>query len=460
MNINHTFRYLQMGLPEEINRKKLFGDLEGALQDIEKMLSTPELPDAMRQCLVAEAEMLRRLPSDFPFTREEALAVARKEIPDFSDEEFDRLERESRIPWIYQNGEKRYFDRFFENLCRTDMEIAGRAGKEMMPRNEAWFAEAIETMHRTGKAQKHFRCKAVLRLKEEVFQKGAVVRAYLPVPCACDSQTEIRIENITPEPTFITPEDAPQRVVFWEETMQENHTFEVEFSYIRTAVYQKLQEECPAVREKRKDGKTPETSLDEQAPHILFTPYIRELVRILSEGAETPLQKAERFYDFVTTQIRYSFMPAYFSQEAIAENCARNRRGDCGVQTLLFITLCRCAGIPARWESGWAAEPGFCGAHDWARFYIAPYGWLYADVSYGGDAAQRRDEKRRKHYFGNLDPYRMTANTEFQADFAVPKNGWRADPYDNQVGEMEIDGRGLLYSEFERKKEVLECTDI
>ena len=91
---------------------------------------------------------------------------------------------------------------------------------------------------------------------------------------------------------------------------------------------------------------------------------------------------------FLTMKVRYSFMPAYFSQESIAENCARNLTGDCGVQTLLFITLCRCAGIPAKWESGWAAEPGFCGAHDWARFYVVPYGWLYADVSYGGDAAQ------------------------------------------------------------------------
>ena len=86
MNINHTFQYLQMGLPERINRKKLFGDFEGALQDMESYLLTPDLPDAMRHCLTTEAEMLRRLPSDFPYTREEALAVARKEVPDFSEE--------------------------------------------------------------------------------------------------------------------------------------------------------------------------------------------------------------------------------------------------------------------------------------------------------------------------------------------------------------------------------------
>lgn len=33
----------------------------------------------------------------------------------------------------------------------------------------------------------------------------------------------------------------------------------------------------------------------------------------------------------------------------------------------------------------------------------------------------------------------------------------RADPYDNQVGEIETAERGLGYGEFERSKEVLLC---
>ena len=141
------------------------------------------------------------------------------------------------------------------------------------------------------------------------------MRAYLPIPCACDSQTEIRIEKVTPVPMYISPENAPQRVVFWEETMEKNHPFEVEFSYIRT-VYKELfanpEKTSVFVPESEKQW------LREQAPHILFTPYIRELMRTLGDGAETPLEKARRFYDFVTMKVRYSFMPAYFSQESIA----------------------------------------------------------------------------------------------------------------------------------------------
>ena len=184
------------------------------------------------------------------------------------------------------------------------------------------------------------------------------------------------------------------------------------------------------------------------------------LVQALTEGVDSPLERARIFYDFITLNMKYTFMPAYFILENIAEAAARSYTGDCGVFALLFVTLCRCAGIPAQWQSGLTAEPDFCGGHDWARFYIAPYGWLYADPSYGIAAVRARNETRRRFYFGNLDAYRMVANNAFQAPFTVPKQHWRADPYDNQVGEIETAERGLGYGEFERSKEVLLCEEL
>ena len=54
----------------------------------------------------------------------------------------------------------------------------------------------------------------------------------------------------------------------------------------------------------------------------------------------------------------------------------------------------------------------------------------------------------------------MVANSQFQAGFTTPKHHWRADPYDNQMGEMELEDRALRYFEFERTKQVLECTPV
>ncbi|MBR7149762.1 MAG: transglutaminase domain-containing protein, partial [Oscillospiraceae bacterium] len=153
-------------------------------------------------------------------------------------------------------------------------------------------------------------------------------------------------------------------------------------------------------------------------------------------------------------------MPNYFVEENIVENCLHNLNGDCGVYASTFVTLCRCAGIPAQWQSGLSAEPGYCSPHDWARFYIAPYGWLYADCSFGGGAVRANNEERRKHFFGNLDGFRIVTTNAFQQEFDIPKKHWRADPYDNQQGEIESADRGFDYDEFTQVRKTLDCEPL
>ena len=77
------------------------------------------------------------------------------------------------------------------------------------------------------------------------------------------------------------------------------------------------------------------------------------------------------------------------------------------------------------------------------------------DPSFGGGAHRAGNEGRRRFYFGGMDPYRMVANTAIYADFQPPSQGFRADPYDNQSGEIEVEGRGLRYQEYERTRSLI-----
>lgn len=461
MNINETFRSLHIGLPEDILRRKLHGDFAGAIRLIDARLARDDQPQGLRDCLTVQREMMLRTPPDYPYTRAEALALVREHIPDFSEEEFDQRVDLGKIGWIYLDGEMRFFGRFFQTMCKAEPAFAKRAGvttygvesAQKGSQTDSLLDRTRKKLMAQGQISNRIRIAARVKLKDEFFTPGMFIRAHLPIPCACDQQSDIRIEKVYPENAIIAPEDALQRTVCWEENMEENHEFYVEYSYIHTAKYHDLTKIVPA-REQ------PSFCTEEEAPHILFTPYIRQLVDSLTEGTDDPLEKARRFYDFISLNMKYTFMPGYFILENIAETCARNFTGDCGIFALLFLTLCRCAGIPAQWQSGFTAEPGFVGGHDWVRFYIAPYGWLYADTSYGTAAVRADNEERRKFYFGNLDPFRMVANNAFQRDFTVPKAHWRADPYDNQVGEMESAHRGFAFPEYERSKEILLCEEI
>ena len=461
MDINETFRSLNVGLPQDILRLKLYGDFDEAVRLIDQRLARPNIPQGLRGCMIAQREMMLRTPPDYPYSREEALALVRERIPDFTEAEFDQRVDDGRIGWIYLKGERRYFDRFFETMCKTDAEIARRAGVQTQNASGAGGGEdrlerCLRLMRTNGGMSCRIRVRASIRMKDELFTPGMFLRAHLPIPAACAQQSGITIEEITPNGAA-APETAPQRTICWEGTWQENPSFSVVYSYIHTEKYHDLT--LPGTEPLHSEAELA-PFLAEEDPHIVFTPYIRTLAAELTGGVEDTLEKARRIYDFITLNMKYTYMPAYFGLENISENCARNFTGDCGVFALLFITLCRCAGVPAQWQSGLVAEPDYCGCHDWARFYAPGYGWLYADPAYGIAAVRRDDEERRKFYFGSMDPYRMVANNRFQAPFTVEKAHWRADPYDNQVGELETADQGLRNEEFEDTMETLLCEEV
>ena len=73
-------------------------------------------------------------------------------------------------------------------------------------------------------------------------------------------------------------------------------------------------------------------------------------------------------------------------------------------------------------------------------------------------AFREGDMDRHAFYFGNLDCYRTVANRQFQAEFDPPKMHWRADPYDNQLGEIEYEDRGLPFGDYRRNQTMVSFT--
>ena len=459
-NQNNCFRYLSLGLPGDVARCKARGDFAQALALIDGRLADGALPDALRLNLTAQREMIVRLPGEYPYDRAAALSRIRQSIPDFTEAEFDRRVAEGKIYWIYDQGEKRFFGRFFESMCKAEPAFALRAGVKLPGVESAVKGSggddrldiAAKKLRENGSLSNRIRIRAAVRLKDEHFEKGMLLWVHLPIPCACEEQREITILDMTAggRPA---PVDAAQRTVFWEERMDENHEFFVEYSYVRTSIYHDTDTMRPSPAQ-------PSFDTEEIAPHAVFSPLVRAVTAELTEGISDPLEKARRIYDYITLNMRYHFQSDYFVLDNIVDNCLLSNTGDCGIFALTFLTMCRCAGIPAGWQSGLTAEPDFCGAHDWTRFYIAPYGWLFADPSYGTAAVRAGNEQRRRFYFGNIDAFRMAANSAFQADFHVPMRFWRGDPYDNQLGEMEREDRAVTYGEYTRSKTVLECEEL
>ena len=467
------FESMYLPLPSPVQQMKERGNLEEAEAYLQHLLETGDCLPEERRRFRAELEILRRLPAEYPYTRAEALELVRRYVPNFSEADFDSLLMKGKIFWRYLDGEARFFGRFFDSLCKTDSffaEAAEKRGHRIPGSDRRLLQESAEKMREQGELSVRITVRAELELEKAFFREGALVRAYLPLPRVTEEQGDIVLEEMSAGGQ-LGAESAAQRVVFWEERLGENHPFLLSYRFLHTERYrdvyglaERMQAEGRA--EKQSENETTKYGAEKRTESgydsALFPPsaYLRSLAAALTEGVTEPLVKAKCFYDFITKKVRYSFMPSYFCLDRMAERCAMDRVGDCGIQALLFLSLCEAVGIPARWESGLKTEPKFIGAHDWVRFFTPSFGWRAADLSYGGSAWKRGEERLHRFYFGNVDPWRMAANARILGETGFPEPEFRADPYDNQVGEMALDGRGLRYEEFHRRKEVLRAEEI
>ncbi len=453
MNVN-DMSPLKIELPEDVLKAKWCGDFPRANRLIDMMLKNPKVPQCLKERLTIEKEILKVLDLDYIYPEEEAFKMCCEAIRDFTREEFDELVDSSAIDWIYVGGKLHACRRFLDTLLKVHPDLAERAG---LPTEESeerkLLNQNIQDMKTNGKATWHIHLKGNFTVTDEAFRKGETLKVHYPIPCDAINMKNINVVSTTPECVKIGNATDPQRTVYYEVAMDENRPIVTEFEYDSTVNYVNLD---PA----KVSPVQPSFDTHEEMPHIRFTPFIKALCAELKGEETNPIVIARRFYDYCTTNVTYSFMRQYFAITEIPEYAALNLKGDCGVQALLFITLCHCAGIPARWQSGVFVTPYDCGSHDWAMFYVDPYGWVFADPSFGGSAYRAGNKERHDFYFGNLDPFRMAANSVFMGQMTPEKKHLRHDPYDNQRGEAEYDDRGLMWNECENVWEIIECRKV
>ena len=427
-------KYLAVPLPEDVLKLKGYGDFERLIRVIDLKLEK-DLPLALRRRLELEKEIAALWPAEYPHTQAEALRQLRACFgEDFSEDELERLRDEDAVEWSYINGLIHYKDNFLSNLIKTRPAYEARCRDERRLRfkheNAAMLNDVVARMKRDGALGARFRIRSTATIDPLPGRKGQPVSLHLPLPIEYAQVKRFRLLSLSHPDAVVAPPDFPQRTVCFRAVPDK--PFSVEYTYETHMRYQPLD---PA----RALDQQPTFYTEEYAPHIVFTPYLRMLAQEIIAGEENPLRKARRIYDYITQKMIYSYMRAYMTLPNGPEYIAASLKGDCGVQALLFITLCRIAGVPARWQSGLAVSPLDVGSHDWAQFYVAPYGWLFCDPSFGGAAWRMGDRERWDFYFGCIDPYRLPANSEYQHDYFVPFRHLRHDPYDNQQAEAEYD---------------------
>ncbi|MGC8708049.1 MAG: transglutaminase-like domain-containing protein [Athalassotoga sp.] len=432
--------FLSVLLPEEIRREESAGNFEIAKKIIEERLSK-KLPLLLRKRLEYELERIKRVIKNYPYDEKAARSVFEKSIKDGSWDEFDLLLQNGMLDYILID-KKRFFEkRFLQNLTFKDESYAKRYENVRGNVREIVNKRILEILD--GDVPRSYRVSAEISLTLKRDFDAEILRCWLPFPKAGYPIESVKIIECDHECRLSS--NSENTTLYMEDKPKAGKRFTVRFEY-------NITEQISFVDPSKVLNSRISKYLKEVPPHIVFSPYVKNITSEIIGKEENPYFKAKKIYEWITENIKYSYMHAYSTYDtSLVDFALSNLKGDCGVQALTFITMCRSCGIPARWESGWFTNPIDASPHDWARFYVKPYGWLPVDPSFGGS----RKGKLRDFYFGNLDAFRMIANEDFMVDFDPPKKFVRSDPYDNQEGEVETEKENIYYDDFETKLNVI-----
>jgi transglutaminase-like putative cysteine protease len=492
-----------------VERLERLGQYAAAEDMLDRALASRSLNRRQRQHLEFARERLSRIRQDYRLTSRELFRALGESVRDLTEAEFERWTSEGRFDGRNIDGVLRFANASARNLFFRYPDLAARrlSPQDTLPEQRAYLENALALQAAARASQqpyvlpKRFAITMTVRVVPGTVPAGQTLRAWLPVPrqslppepgdrnAGFIRQNRVANRALPDEsgvpraPGFTAPMDAdssgiktlqdefhlldssspvrhlgaprsPIRSAYLEQPADADGGAVFWLKYAFTAHGISFDLDTAQVHRPRRLPHVLRPFVAE-GPHVVFTERMRQLAWEIAGHETNPLRQARKFYDWISDHIQYSFAPEYSTVRNLGERCLTRRCGDCGMETFVFMTLCRLSGIPARWQSGWTIFPGAEDIHDWCEIHLAPYGWVPVDPYMGIYARQlatalEPDARRqlRDFYFGGLSQYRVIVNSDHCQALVPAKPSFRSDPVDFQRGELEAGGRNLYFDRF------------
>jgi len=326
--------------------------------------------------------------------------------------------------------------------------IAGTPGDKLDTFLASYVPAVVAEAEKTGRrlvSPVEFTLTYTLSVKADAVPEGEVIRCWLPYPREGHGRQDgIRLFSISEKAYVIADNSAMQRTLYTEKkTVRGRPTvFRMEIAYTASCDRYAVGTARSATSLALSSDSVKEFT-SERPPHIVFTPDVQRLSESIVGTERDPLAKARLIFTWISENIPWASALEYSTIPNISAYCIENKHGDCGIKSLLFMTLCRYNGIPAKWQSGWMLHPVEVNLHDWAEIFLDGYGWVPVDQSFGVQASA--DDRVKYFYLGGIDAYRLIVNDDISRDLFPAKIFPRSETVDFQRGEVEWRGGNLYF---------------
>lgn len=391
-------------------------------------------------------QVMERTRLDFSLSPQEGTKLILQQEPNTTAEQIEQWKKSHALEVMNIDGGEWWFRKSVRNLWLLGEEFKERNRVEAHNEAQSLLQHYREVMHTAPDAQGRRNWHRVnitftLDIAPNVIPHGETYRVWLPFPFENGRQRNMQLESSNYPITM--SEGSKHHTVYMEAQAQRDKPthFEYTFGY-DVAEYHMAQQDLLALVQPYKPTALYEQYTASQPPHIVVTDDMKRLAQEIAGHDENPVTAASRIYHWIAGRFPWAGAREYSTLSCIPNYVLTQGHGDCGQVALLYITLCRAYGIPARWESGYMLHPGEVNFHDWAETYFEGVGWVPTDVSFG-----RSTEGTALHdyYATGIDLYRLATNEATGAPLSPGKQHLRSETVDFQAGEVEWK-KGNIYS--------------
>jgi transglutaminase-like putative cysteine protease len=450
----------------QIDYKKIDGLIEdGYFAEAHTMIASlmryESASSADKWQLRFRVERMERIKKDFTLSEDAAREQLIKYYPDLTKDMLALWDRAKSLEMKIIDGKKWYFAQAVRNLFRINKDAKqikltkdGPSEDKLAEFLSVELPEVVKQGMSDRAAPRAVRvtCSYTLTVDKNAVPAGEIVKCWLPYPKETRArQSEVKVISTGGEPYVIASDQFDQRTLYMQKpALQDSPTvFNFSFSYLARSDYRGI--DFSSIKDIAiTDANRPH--LAEEAPHIVFDETVRKLSAQIV-GSETHKGTIiMKLFEWIDKHIPWASAREYSTIPNIPLYAIENGHGDCGIQTLLFITLCRYNGIPAKWQSGWMLHPGAKNLHDWCEIWLDTYGWVPVDQSFGLQPSD--DPLVRWFFLGNTDAYHLIVNEAYSQPLFPEKIYPRSETVDFQRGEVEWKGGNLYFDQWDYSMEV------
>lgn len=448
---------------EEINTLVNTGEFSLASRLIDEKIKTTDLTFEEIFELQFEKERLERIRKDFNKTSDDILKFVKKYYPNADEKDLMKWEQDGSLEFKIIDGKKWYFARAASNLFRINQEakkqkelIEGPLKDSLDEFLEDYVSKVLEENRKNdSRFVKPVKMKLnyTVTVNENAVPYGEVIRCWLPYPRdGHNRQIDVKLLGINSDEYIIASNDNQQRTIYFEKVAQKDQPtiFNITLEVTTYAEINFIDSE--KIKPYNTKSGLYQTYTAERSPHIVFTEKIKNLSKEIVGDEKNPYLIAKKIFTWISQNIPWAGAREYSTIENISDYCITRKHGDCGIKTLLFMTLCRYNGIPTKWQSGWMLHPGEVNLHDWCEIYLEGFGWLPVDQSFGLVESEREDEKY--FFLGSTDAFHLITNDDYSSRLFPTKIFPRSETVDFQRGELEWRGGNLYFDKWKYKMEV------